>query len=484
MATGLAVLTTWGALGSTGFVDDGGEFLPLGVPAGDQTSPAVAINADGGYVVWQENSGASGTYTIRARRLNRALTGWYRSFVVNSAVEGSHEEPQVVQLADGGAAFFWRGGPIGKQGIFARFLRPGGGNTANFLGDDLEINAAGRGQNQNISATVLKDGSVLVTWANFGDDGSGFGVFAQRLSATGEKIGAKFQVNSTTNSNQRSPSVTAMPDGGFAIAWVSEGQRSNPSREILCDVYARVYGSGAKATTGEMRLNQGLNLAATPSVAATADGGFVAAWAERDHDVAANGWDVLAGSFNRDGVAIKPNVRLNTYLKSDQLAPHLVVANGSVLATWSSLGQDGSREGVFARSFAPTLELLDDEFGVNQTTISQQKDPVIAADSTGRVLSVWTSFNSLESGFDLVARKFAAPASIAKLTCDIAKTADGVRLSWATEAGRTYQVQRSNNASNWDAAGKTERLAAGSSDSVTFPINTASGTFFRVVRLP
>lgn len=484
MAAGIAVLSAWVGLGSTGFVEDGGEFLPLGVPAGDQTSPAVAINAEGGYVVWQENSGAAGTYTIRARRLNRALTGWYRSFVVNSAVEGSHEEPQVVQLSDGGAAFFWRGGPLGKQGIYGRFLRPGGGNTANFLGDDLEIGAAGGGQNQNISATALKDGSVLVTWANYGDDGSGFGVFAQRLSATGEKVGGKFQVNSTTASNQRSPSVTAMPDGGFTIAWVSEGQRSNPTRDILCDVYARVFGPSAKATTGEMRLNQGLNLAATPSVTATADGGFVAAWAERDHNVTANGWDIMAGSFNREGVASKPNVRLNTYLKSDQLAPRLAAVNGSVMATWSSMGQDGSREGVFARSFSPTLELLDDEFGVNQTTISQQKDPVIAADSTGRVLSVWTSFNSLESGFDLVARKFAAPASIAKLSCDIVKTTDGVKLSWATEPGRTYQVQRSSDASNWDGADRSDRLAGGASDSVVYPLTTASGTFFRVVRLP
>ena len=484
MAVGLAVMSAWAGLGSTGFVDDGGEFLPLGVPAGDQTNPALAISAEGGYVVWQENSGADGTYTIRARRLNRALTGWYRSFVVNSAIEGSHEEPQVVQLADGGAAFFWRGGPLGKQGIYARFLKPGGGNAANFVGDDLEISAAGRGQNQNTSATALKDGSVLVTWANYGDDGSGFGVFAQRLSSTGEKIGGKFQVNSTTASNQRSPSVTAMSDGGFTIAWVSEGQRTDPSRDILCDVYARVFGPSAKPATGEMRLNQGLNLASTPSLAANADGGFVAAWAERDQDVAANGWDIMAGSFNRDGVAIKPNVRLNTYLKSDQLSPRLAAVNGSVMATWTSMGQDGSREGVFARSFAPSLELLDEEFGVNQTTVSQQRDPVIAADSTGRVLSVWTSFNSIESGFDLVARKFAAPASITRLACDIAKTAEGVRLTWQTEPGRSYQVQRSSDPSIWDGADKTDRPAGGSSDSMVFPPGAAGGTFFRVVRLP
>jgi len=100
------------------------------------------------------------------------------------------------------------------------------------------------------------------------------------------------------------------------------------------------------------------------------------------------------------------------------------------------------------------------------------------------VLSVWTSFNSLESGFDLVARKFAAPASIAKLSCDIVKTTDGVKLSWATDPGRTYQVQRSSDASNWDGADRSDRLAGGASDSVVYPLTTASGTFFRVVRLP
>ena len=109
---------------------------------------------------------------------------------------------------------------------------------------------------------------------------------------------------------------------------------------------------------------------------------------------------------------------------------------------------------------------------------------MIAADSTGRVLSVWTSFNSVESGFDLVARKFAAPASITRLVCDIAKTAEGVRLTWQTEPGRSYQVQRSSDPSIWDGADKTDRPAGSSSDSMVFPLGAAGGTFFRVVRLP
>ena len=474
----LAVLA-WPVHGTTGFVSEGGEFLPLGVPAADQTSPALAINAEGGYIAWQENGASSGTFTVRARRLNRALTGWYRSFVVNSATEGSHEEPQVVQLADGGAVFVWRGGPLGKQGIFARFLKPGGGNSPVFLGDDIEISPAGSVPNQSPGVARLKDGSVVVTWANFGGDGGRYGVFGQRLTSAGEKLGGKFRLSTTADSNQRSSTVAALADGGFAAAWVSENQRFERS----ADVFARIFGPAGTPLTGEMRLNQSTNLTATPALAALPEGGFVAAWAEYDYDAPANGWDITVGAFTQQAVATRPTVRLNTYRKSDQLSPKLAVGNGTLMAVWSSKGQDGSREGVFGRSLSPQLELLDEESGLNQTTISQQLTPVIASDPTGRALVAWSSFGSLDSGFDLMARKFIAPAVVARLTCDIAAVAEGVRLTWQTEPGRSYQVQRSSDPVNWDGAEKVDRTAGEATDSAVFPSGSARG-FFRIVRLP
>ena len=54
-------------------------------------------------------------------------------------------------------------------------------------------------------------GNSVVVWAGGGQDGDSSGVFAQRLDATGAKVGAEFQVNTYTVSEQYEPAV-AMND--------------------------------------------------------------------------------------------------------------------------------------------------------------------------------------------------------------------------------------------------------------------------------
>lgn len=69
------------------------------------------------------------------------------------------------------------------------------------------------------STVVLADGSYVVSWASNGQDGSGYGIYAQRFDADGDKIGAEFRVNSTTAHNQLKPVTVALADGGYAIFW-------------------------------------------------------------------------------------------------------------------------------------------------------------------------------------------------------------------------------------------------------------------------
>ena len=57
-----------------------------------------------------------------------------------------------------------------------------------------------------------------------GQDGSGFGVYAQRYNASGAAVGSEFRVNTTTASNQSAPSVAVDADGDFVVAWQSSGQ--------------------------------------------------------------------------------------------------------------------------------------------------------------------------------------------------------------------------------------------------------------------
>ena len=58
-----------------------------------------------------------------------------------------------------------------------------------------------------------------------------------------------------------------------------------------------------------------------------------------------NSWDIYARPFSSTGVG-GTAVRVNTYLDGDQYAPRISAIGGDYLVVWTSLGQDGSREGV------------------------------------------------------------------------------------------------------------------------------------------
>ena len=57
----------------------------------------------------------------------------------------------------------------------------------------------------NIAA--LSDGGYVVTWTSDGQDGSSYGIYAQRYNASGVAQGAEFRVNTNTTNNQWIPSV-------------------------------------------------------------------------------------------------------------------------------------------------------------------------------------------------------------------------------------------------------------------------------------
>jgi hypothetical protein len=63
------------------------------------------------------------------------------------------------------------------------------------------------------------DGRFIATWASTGQDGSSNGVFGQRYDPGGLPLGPEFPVNSTTQGEQRRPSVVAAADGRFLVVW-------------------------------------------------------------------------------------------------------------------------------------------------------------------------------------------------------------------------------------------------------------------------
>ena len=75
---------------------------------------------------------------------------------------------------------------------------------------------------------VLNNSNVVVVWGSFDEAGANSlqDVYGQILSPTGQKIGGEFLINQFTDFNQRTPTVAALANGGFVAAWVSEQERS------------------------------------------------------------------------------------------------------------------------------------------------------------------------------------------------------------------------------------------------------------------
>jgi hypothetical protein len=124
---------------------------------------------------------------------------------------------------------------------------------------------------------ILQDGGFVITWTSgvrsFKDfttpDGQGAGVFGQRYDAAGNKLGSDFQVNTIASGDEFDSTIVALNDGGFIVAWTAVLASSN-TREVRMQRYDA---NGVRAGS-EMNIPGTSDL---PSITAMVNGGFAIA---------------------------------------------------------------------------------------------------------------------------------------------------------------------------------------------------------------
>ena len=95
-------------------------------------------------------------------------------------------------------------------------------------GCEFLVNTTTQSNQYAPSITALADGRFVVTWTDTsqtGGDTSGYAVRAQLFNADGSQSGAEFLVNTTTLNIQLEPTITALADGRFVVAW-SDGSQT------------------------------------------------------------------------------------------------------------------------------------------------------------------------------------------------------------------------------------------------------------------
>ena len=217
-------------------------------------------------------------------------------------------------------------------------------------------------------------------------------VAAPAYGTAQDAVGSEFQVNTYTTSTQSEPGAASVGTAGyFVVTWQSNGQDGNQY-----GIFGQRFDSGGTLAGAEFQVNSFTSYRQVYPAAAGlgASGNFVVVWRDVLQDGSSYG--VFGQRFDSGGNALGTEFQVNTYTTSAQYRPSVstVGTNGSFVVAWSSGGQDGSSNGVFAQLFTSSGAASGAEFQVNAYTLSVQNFPSVASlGTTGNFVVAWISRN-------------------------------------------------------------------------------------------
>jgi hypothetical protein len=202
----------------------GGEFIVNTTRAKTQGFPAVAVLANGGFVVTWSSPASDGNTDLYAQRYaaNGAKAGV--QFRVTGAAGKSEDAPAIAGLHGGGFVVAWTGEP-GTSVYARRFTAAGLPNGAAFVvGED------NYGAWEPLGLTVLDDDRFLITWGK-GPLGN---VYARVFGRTAASDGGEFRVNTPTAAftQHLRPAAVALSDRNLFMMW-ERHPSGKPSQVVL-----------------------------------------------------------------------------------------------------------------------------------------------------------------------------------------------------------------------------------------------------------
>jgi Ca2+-binding RTX toxin-like protein len=319
---------------------------------------------------------------------------------VNTTVAGDQSDSAVAMDAAGNFVITWtsNGQDGDGDGVYAQVYTALGVP----VGGEILVNTETTGD-QNDSAVAIDaiTGNFVVTWTSSGQDGDGAGVYAQVYTALGVPVGSEILVNTETTGDQTSSAVAVDALGNFVVTWTSSGQDGD-----LGGIYAQRFNALGVAQGTELQVNTEITGDQSESaVAMSATGEFVVAWTSNGQD--GDGDGVFAQKFDALGVAVGTEFQVNTTVAGDQNGVAVAVdAAGDLVFTWTSDGQDGDLTGVYAQLYTAAGVALGGEVQVNTTTTGAQLDASVASNAEGGFVVAYTSADLDTDGLGVFIQQF------------------------------------------------------------------------------
>jgi hypothetical protein len=200
-----------------------------------QFDPAVARSATGEFVVVWSSQKQFGSYNdIVGQRFTGAGSPLGGEFRIDATTTEDHGNPAVAATTGLGFVVVWQSSTGGFSNVFGRrYDSSGAALTAPF-----RVNTTTTSNQLAPTVSADANGNFAVVWRAEGQDDI-VGVYAQRYASTGAPIGGEFRVNTYTTGVQSNARVAAADLGNLVVVWESDSNQDGSGYGVYAQRYCK-----------------------------------------------------------------------------------------------------------------------------------------------------------------------------------------------------------------------------------------------------
>jgi Ca2+-binding RTX toxin-like protein len=381
----------------------GNEFQVNTYTDSNQYYPVIAGSPGQGFVVTWMSSGQDGDADgIYAQRYDRKGNPQGNEFQVNTFTARGQTHPAIAMNADGNFIISWssRDQINGHAGdVFAQRYNSQGVPQ----GDEIFVNTTINGDQGDSAIALDAEGNFVITWSSYGQDGSGFGIYARRYAQDGTPLSGEFQVNTITDNEQERPAIALDAEGNFIITWASYAENNQ-------GIYARRYNQeGIALDNQEFRVNTTLaNAQDDPAIAIDSQGNAIIVWQSQTDT---GEWKYYGQRYDNNGLALGGEFLINTtmpghYQPDNHWNPGGVTTleDGGFVVTW--IGENLGPSDSYGQRYDQYGNPVGEAFLVNTYTAGGQAQPAVTSFGDNQFVVAWMSNDQDSNGVGIFAQKF------------------------------------------------------------------------------
>lgn len=339
-----------------------------------QTSPeytesaSVAAGPDGYVIAWLAAPESGMPFDVKAVTLTpdgAHVSPFETSVTLTAEAEA---QPGALAMTGGDYVVYWKRPRdpmdiLAGNEVLAQLLDQDG----LLLDAEIEVSASATGDMNLAHGAPLAGGGFVIVWEHRVDGETGNNVRARVFDATGKATTLlDIPVTDYDDATVYAPRVTALPDGGFAVAWIAFlfGDPKYGDYPVIVRLFDV---TGNPRSTEVVVVPQTIDYYAFPTVAARPDGAVGVAWADCGERGDGSGCGVRFRLFRPNGMPAGDSFVANSKREHDQRAPsNVAFGDDAFLLAWTDtvMPPPSSDEGdVRGRVIYPSLDRADGTIG-------------------------------------------------------------------------------------------------------------------------